>query len=349
LETEQGRLSMGRKPLRPNAIPRLRARRQKSGAVFYYYDHGGTPRREEPLGSDYGLAVKRWAEIEHAGDQKPAAVITFEYVANKYLAAVVPKKAPRTQKDNLAELAKLKEFFCDPPGPLDKIEPQHVQQFLRWRNTDAPIRATREKALLSHLWNWARSQGYTARPNPCAGIKGTKGKGRDVYVSDEEFAALREKADQPLRDAMDLAYLTGQRVSDTLKMDATHVRDGHLEVLQGKTGRKLRLSIEGEFAVVIERIMARKRAMAVCCTRLVMSERGQPLRIGAIQKRFCAARAAAKLPHIQFRDLRAKAGTDKADSSGDIRRAQQQLGHASVVMTETYVRQRRGAKVTPTK
>jgi hypothetical protein len=220
LETEQGRLSMGRKPLRPNAIPRLRARRQKSGAVFYYYDHGGTPRREEPLGSDYGLAVKRWAEIEHAGDQKPAAVITFEYVANKYLAAVVPKKAPRTQKDNLAELAKLKEFFCDPPGPLDKIEPQHVQQFLRWRNTDAPIRATREKALLSHLWNWARSQGYTARPNPCAGIKGTKGKGRDVYVSDEEFAALREKADQPLRDAMDLAYLTGQRVSDTLKMDA---------------------------------------------------------------------------------------------------------------------------------
>ncbi|TYP80016.1 MULTISPECIES: tyrosine-type recombinase/integrase [Nitrosomonas] len=52
---------------------------------------------------------------------------------------------------------------------------------------------------------------------------------------------------------------------------------------------------------------------------------------------------------FQFRDLRAKAGTDKADSSGDIRQAQKQLGHKSVTMTEHYVRDRKGNKVTPTK
>jgi hypothetical protein len=68
---------MGRKPSKPNAIPRLRPRRQKSGRVLYYYDHGGKPRREEPLGADYGLAIKRWAELERAGDEKPLAVITF--------------------------------------------------------------------------------------------------------------------------------------------------------------------------------------------------------------------------------------------------------------------------------
>jgi integrase len=52
---------------------------------------------------------------------------------------------------------------------------------------------------------------------------------------------------------------------------------------------------------------------------------------------------------FQFRDLRAKAGTDKADSAGDIRQAQQQLGHQSVTTTEIYVRKRRGALTSPTK
>ncbi|TMH03618.1 MAG: integrase, partial [Betaproteobacteria bacterium] len=51
---------------------------------------------------------------------------------------------------------------------------------------------------------------------------------------------------------------------------------------------------------------------------------------------------------FQFRDLRTKAGTDKADST-DLRGAQQQLGHRSVKTTEVYLRARAGDKVTPTK
>lgn len=69
---------MGRKPTKPSAIPHLRARRKPSGVVHYYYDHGGKPRKETPLGSDYGLAIKRWAELE--GDRtapEVRQVITF--------------------------------------------------------------------------------------------------------------------------------------------------------------------------------------------------------------------------------------------------------------------------------
>ena len=36
---------------------------------------------------------------------------------------------------------------------------------------------------------------------------------------------------------------------------------------------------------------------------------------------------------LQLRDLRAKAGTDKAETSGDIMQAIDQLGHTTVVMT----------------
>jgi integrase len=53
-------------------------------------------------------------------------------------------------------------------------------------------------------------------------------------------------------------------------------------------------------------------------------------------------------PGQGHRDLRAKAGTDKADST-DLREAQQQLGHKSVKTTEIYLRAGAGDRVTPTK
>ena len=48
-------------------------------------------------------------------------------------------------------------------------------------------------------------------------------------------------------------------------------------------------------------------------------------------------------------EIEAQAGTDKAESSGDIMQARDQLGHTTVVMTEQYIRARRGKKVLPTR
>lgn len=343
---------MGRRPSKPNAIPRLRARKKPSGAVWYYYDHGGTPRRETPLGRDYGLAIKRWAELERAGSGPVAAVITFRYVSDRYLAEVAPFKAERTQQDNRAELRWLLDFFDDPPVPLEAIQPVHVRQYLTWRT--AKVRANREKALLSHIWNFARDKGYTALPNPCAGIKGNREDGRDAYIETDQFEAIHAKAAPSLRDYMDLAYLTGQRPADVMRMDERHLRDGHLEVQQGKTIRgktrgKLRIVVSAELARVIERIKARKRELKVYSTRLVVAESGRPVGLHAMNLRFRDACTAAGVDGLQMRDIRARAATDRADDSGDIRQAQALLGHTTVTMTEAYVRTRRGAKVTPTR
>lgn len=339
---------MGRKPTKPNAVPRLRVR-LRGGKRYYFYDHGGRPRREESLGCDYGLAIKRWAELEHDQARVPA-VLTFRYVADQYRAEVMPTKAPATQKSNTREIGKLIEFFDTPPAPLDAIEPQHIRQYLRWRAA-TKIAANREKALFSHIWNWAREQGYTKLPNPCHGVHGYTEIGRDVYVEDDAFRAVWNAADVPLRDALDLAYLTGQRPADTLRMAETDIRDGSLQVRQGKTGKALRIAVVGELATVLDRIAARKAMLPVRSLRLVINEQGQPLGRYALRFRFDRARIAAGVAAgaFQFRDLRAKAGTDKADSSGDVRAAQRQLGHASVMMTEHYVRERRGDKVTPTR
>jgi len=48
-----------------------------------------------------------------------------------------------------------------------------------------------------------------------------------------------------------------------------------------------------------------------------------------------------------MRDLRAKAATDKEESTGSIRDARDQLGHTTVGMTEQYIRRRKGAESAP--
>ena len=340
---------MGRKPTKNLNLPKRMRARVRSAKTWYYYDAGGKPRKEIPLGCDYAIAVKKWSELEI--DSKPihSAIITFRYVAERYTREIIPTKAANTQRDNHKELIWLYKFFDNPPAPLEKIEPINIRQYLDWRGI---IRANREKALFSHIWNKAREWGYTSLTNPCAGIKGFKETGRkNVYIEDSMFEAVYNAGSQPLRDAMDLAYLTGQRPSDVLKMTDHDIQDGSISITQNKTGARLRISIEGELHTLMQRIIQRKSSHKVRSFALIVDDSGKRLTGCALRGHFDRARDKAGISKelFQFRDLRAKAGTDKAESSGDIRQAQRQLGHTSVTMTETYIRERKGNKVTPTK
>ncbi|MRU22610.1 integrase, partial [Xylella fastidiosa subsp. multiplex] len=64
-----------------------------------------------------------------------------------------------------------------------------------------------------------------------------------------------------LRDAMDLAYLNGQRPAGVLKMRFTEIRNGSLEVQQNKTKKKLRILLEGDsIRTEVGKMMDRSRA-----------------------------------------------------------------------------------------
>ena len=71
-----------------------------------------------------------------------------------------------------------------------------------WRK-DAPVRANREKALFSHIFNKAREWGYTAAPNPCAGVKGFTERGRDAYIEDVTYGRVgRRRLADTRRDGL---------------------------------------------------------------------------------------------------------------------------------------------------
>lgn len=161
---------------------------------------------------------------------------------------------------------------------------------------------------------------------------------------------------------MDLAYLTGQRVGDVWSMDVRQVTARGLIIQQSKTSNRVTMEITGELAALLERIAKRKGEKCpngrekVYSTRLIVDDDGLALGRAALRYRFDKARETAGIAkgEFQFRDLRAKAGTDKAgtdkaDSAKDIREAQAQLGHSSVTTTETYVQKKRGSKATPTR
>jgi integrase len=353
----------------------MRARHRASGIHYYVEVLEAGKRRETPVGKDYIEAVRKWAELY--GKPNLGKAITFRNAAERYLIDKLPAKAPRTQEDNLDELAILYRFFDDPPVALDDIETVHIRQFLDWRvqwtvekkKTEnkkrveagkeplpvpanaGHVRANREKALFSHIWNNAREKGITKLPNPCAGVKGHKEPGRDVYVEDQVYSAVHSAGEDWLQDLMDLAYLVGQRPADSLKVSRTDVKGGAIWVRQNKTGVKLRVAIEGQLEILVNRIIARNTAEKVTSLRLI------PKTYNEFRGAFDRARLKAAEQHpemaadiweFQFRDLRAKAATDKEENQG-MAAAQSQLGHASEAMTRKYVRHRKGKLVRPTR
>lgn len=216
----------------------------------------------------------------------------------------------------------------------------HIREYMDLRGQTAKVRANREKALFSHVFNKAREWGYTALQNPCQGVKGFKETGRSRYITDAEFDKVKAHAHFTVVDAMDLALLTGQRPADVLKLKRTDIRDGALWIVQNKTGARLGIEVTGELAAVINRINERPRR--AISAYLVQDENGQPLRKDVMRSRFDKARTAAGV-NFQFRDIRAKAATDTAD----LAHSQTLLGHKDRNMTEHYVKSRIGERVKP--
>ncbi|GGX99033.1 tyrosine-type recombinase/integrase [Massilia dura] len=345
---------MGRKNTRNlNMPPHMHPRTQRSGKVYYYmYQKTEEGKRKEiALGDDYILALKKYAELNIVVAASAGA--TFSDVYKRYLVDALPKLAASSARMWRSDIKHLLESFAN--APLSQIKPLHVRQFLD-DHADKPTTANRCKRVFSVMWNKARGWGYTDLPNPCEGIQGHSLQRRTLYISDAVYKAVWDAASVPLRDAMDLAYLTGQRPADALKMTEHDIIEGHLIVTQEKTKQPLRIRIVGELARLVERIQARKAGDTIKTAALLVNHHGKRLTAPALRAQFDKARdqAAEKQPQLaediknfRFYDLRAKAADDTADGRGE-EAARDLLGHDSVKTTQKHYL-RRGKIVTPTK
>lgn len=341
---------MGRKPtINLNLPPHMR-RRVRGDSVHYYFDTGEKPRKEISLGKDFIVALAKYAELNSA---QKVQTPTFGDAIARYRKNEVPKLAKSTQKIFRYDIQHVEAYFQT--APLDQIRPVHIRKFLD-KHKDKPTTANRCKRLFSNIFNHARGWGYTDAQNPCEGIRGHSLDKRTVYVSDDLYDAVYMQASQPLRDAMDLAYLTGQRPGDTLSMDEDNIVNGHLILEQEKTKQPLRIVVSGKLKQVIKRIQKRKKGFNIVTSALLVNEHGKKMTPAVLRNHFAEARKLAiaanpdneqAIKNFWFYDLRAKAADDTSEARGD-QAASDLLGHDSVKTTKRHYL-RRGKIVSPTK
>jgi integrase len=326
-------------------------KRARGQAVYYFYDKGGKPRKEVSLGTDYILALRKYADL-HQMDA-PKGEVLFCDVIKKYRSDALPKLAASTIRIQQSDIKHVEAYFKD--APIDQIKPMHIARFLD-KHKDKPTTANRCKRLFSTMWNKARGWGYTDLPNPCIGVETHTLQKRTVYITDEVYNAVHAAASAAIKDALDLAYLTGQRPGDALNMSEHDIIDGHLIVTQIKTKQPLRIAITGELEALIERIRARKAGHNIVTAALLVNLNGKRLTKAVLRNHFEAARekAAIEQPGLAeqitkfwFYDLRAKAADDTSDERGE-QAASDLLGHDSVRTTQRHYL-RRGKVVAPTK
>ena len=302
--------------------PHMHPRTQRSGKVYYYMYQKTEDgkRKESALGDDFILALRKYAELNVVAAAGAGA--TFSDVYKRYLVEALPKLAASSARMWRSDIKHLLELFAD--APLSQIKPLHIRQFLD-DHADKPTTANRCKHVFSVTWNKARGWGYTDLPNPCEGIQGHSLEKRTVYITDAIFKAVWAAGSAPVSDAMNLAYLTGQRPADALKMTEHDIIDGHLIVIQEKTKQPLRIQIVGELAMLLERTEARKADHKVVTAAFLVNEYGKRLTAPTLRSQFDKASmaAAAKTPGLakeikefRFYDLRAKAADDTADGRG---------------------------------
>ncbi|AOE79398.1 integrase [Pseudomonas lurida] len=332
----------------------------KSGRIWIGYYYNGRDadgkRKEIPLGGDLDQAKVEWARLERKAPPKPSHLLGALF--DRYVKEIIPKKGVRTQSDNMKELKQLRKAFEQ--APIDSITPQVIAQYRDART--AKVRANREIALLSHMFTIAREWGLTSNANPCFGVRRNKEKPRDYYAGDVVWNAVYTEAVQELKDAMDLAYLTGQRPADVLKVATTDLNAGFLMVRQGKTEKKLRLRLEdagvqSALSAFINDLQERRALAGIKTSRLITNTSGLRMSQQMLRNRWDEARENAAIKagadgdsslavlirQFQFKDIRPKAASEI-----ELAHASRLLGHSTEEMTKKVYR-RVGEIVKPTK
>ncbi|MGK3120483.1 tyrosine-type recombinase/integrase [Pseudomonas corrugata] len=348
-----------RKSTNRDLPPRMlrRERKRKNGYVWvsYYYD-GRTAdgkRKEIPLGNDLDEAKVEWARLDRKAVPKPSHLMGS--VFDRYESQVMPGLTKGTQDDYQKGLRQLRKSF--ELAPVDAMTPQVIAQYRDTRS--AKVRANREIALLSTIFTHAREWGLTDKANPCSRLRRNKEVPRDFYAGEIVWNAVYGEADQELKDAMDLAYLSGQRPGDVLKISKTDINNGFLRVGQDKTGKLLRIRLHGSrLGILLNELLDRKAMAGITTSALITNKNGLRMSYAMLRNRWDEAREraaanaaangdtglAATIRQFQFRDIRPKAASEIEDLTD----ASRLLGHSTEEMTKRVYR-RVGEIVKPTK
>lgn len=332
----------------------------KHGA-YYFVHSDGKWQRLANVGQEREMRVA-WAQLEAPNETFGTLAALIDEYLSKYAATA---KAPRTYNDNLKEAEYLKAFFGE-------MQPQHVQArhvgaYLEANRETRPVRANREKALLSHVFTWAMRHpiwGCMVQHNPCKGVVRNKETKRIRIIDDDEYMSVYTLANNNIKRLMTLVYRTLQRPSDILKFGPNNIVyrmvDGKMiEVLsfeQSKTKAIVEIIISDDLRAALygpnETLdnFIKSQANSVKNLFFIVNRIGKPYCLNGIDSNFRRAlnkyreqvkvSTGVKPKTFGIYDLKGKGVTDMYQSGIPLTYIQALAGHESVRTTEIYIKSR---------
>jgi len=187
------------------------------------------------LGSTEMSLTEIWVQYELIL-AKLSQVMSFSKLWHSFLkSAYFSELKARTQKDYRQHQKKLIAVFGEMKA--DNIKPEHVREFMDKRGLQSKTQANHEMASMSRVYRWGYERGYV-KANPCAGVMKFKAVKRERYITDAEYLAIYQAADDVVKVAMEIAYLCAARLSDVLGMKWQQITEQGIFIQQGKTGIK---------------------------------------------------------------------------------------------------------------
>lgn len=268
----------------------------------------------------------------------------MDEVFDQFLVEVTPTRAKATQRDDRSGTKLLRTFFGKmAPG---SIQPFHIYEYLSERAKKARVRANREKALLSAVFNFMIRKGLVSA-NPCLGVESLPEYPRERLPERWEIQELLSVAPELLRVYVPFKILTGFRQGQILALRKDQLKDDGIHYVQTKRGKRRIMIWTPDLRAAIDAIGKLPRPVA--SMYLFCNRKGQPYSPDGF--RSIGHRAMAKAlqstrlsERFTEHDLRAATGTAAFEMGLD---PQELLGHTNSKTTEVYLRGKKPMKVSP--
>jgi Site-specific recombinase XerD len=196
----------------------------KHGA--YWYVKAGKWVRLAP---DLPTALQRYAALAAPKDSGMPTLIEIAHIE------IIRNKRPNTasQYDQCRRV--LKEMLAE--FAPEQVRGSDVAQ-IKAAYADRPNMGNRILSYLRLVFSYALERGIVDY-NPCVGIKRLSEAKRRRYLTDAEFHSIYQAASENLRPIIMVAYLTGQRIGDVLKIRLADVSAEGVYFEQEKTGSRV--------------------------------------------------------------------------------------------------------------
>jgi integrase len=227
---------------------------------------------------------------------------TVNVLVDRFEKEVLPSLGPRTRKDYARHIAVLRRHFGTKVAA--QLIPADFESFM---NVSAgKIHRNKNLSVLSSVFSKAMREWHWLDHNVCTAVPRHKATPHHRHVADEGIEALKAVASASVRNAVDLALLTGQLQSAIVGLRWSQVTPQFVRFRNAITKKSLQVPVTPELRAVLDRCKQRSgRTPFVITTREGKRYTNEGFR--AMWQRMMTKLEATGHDRFTFHDIRTRA------------------------------------------